>query len=275
MASNHDKNVKYVGDSRVKAERTPNIPKDYSEFPGKTEAFWPDFLLKEWMVGAVVLIGFLILTVAHESPLQTIADPTDTAYIPVPDWYFLFLYQLLKYTYASGPYNILGTIVIPGIAFGGLLLAPWIDQGPERRPTRRPIATASALLAVIAIFYLTWEAADAHDWSQNERYAYDNQIVIDTTAVGYEIFASQMSCMACHGDNLGGTASGPAINQVGAKYSAEEIHDIIVNGIEADGDGPGMPGGQFTGTDDELDILVEWLASLGAEAGDDANDGGH
>ena len=82
--------------------RKQNIPKDYSEYPGKTEAFWPDFLLKEWMVGAVFLIGYLILTVAHPSPLEGPADPTDTGYIPLPDWYFLFLYQLLKYEFASG-----------------------------------------------------------------------------------------------------------------------------------------------------------------------------
>lgn len=64
------KGMKFVGDSRVPAERKPNIPKDYSEFPGKTEAFWPNFLLKEWMVGAVFLIGYLCLTIAHPSPLS-------------------------------------------------------------------------------------------------------------------------------------------------------------------------------------------------------------
>lgn len=46
------KGMKFVGDSRVPVARKPNIPKDYSEYPGKTEAFWPNFLLKEWMVGA-------------------------------------------------------------------------------------------------------------------------------------------------------------------------------------------------------------------------------
>ena len=77
--------MKFVGDSRIPAERKPNIPKDYSEFPGKTEAFWPNFLLKEWMVGAVFLVGFLVLTIVHEPPLERMADPTDTGYIPLPD----------------------------------------------------------------------------------------------------------------------------------------------------------------------------------------------
>lgn len=84
------KGMKFVGDSRIPAEKKPNIPKDYSEYPGKTEAFWPNFLLKEWMVGAVFLVGFLVLTIVHEPPLERVADPTDTGYIPLPDWYFLF-----------------------------------------------------------------------------------------------------------------------------------------------------------------------------------------
>ena len=119
------KGMKFVGDSRVTdpASRPKKIPKDYSEYPGKTEAFWPDFLLKEWLVGAVFLVGYLVLTVAHPSPLERPADPTDTGYIPVPDWYFLFIYQLLKYEFASGPYNIIGAIIMPGLAFGALIIS--------------------------------------------------------------------------------------------------------------------------------------------------------
>ena len=68
------KGMKYVGDSRIPAEnRKPNVPKDYTEYPGKTEPFWPNFLLKEWLVGAVFLIGFLILTVSAEPPLEKMA----------------------------------------------------------------------------------------------------------------------------------------------------------------------------------------------------------
>lgn len=64
------KGMKFVGDSRVPATREKFIPKDYSEYPGKTEPFWPNFLLKEWLVGAVFLIGFLTLTIVAPSPLE-------------------------------------------------------------------------------------------------------------------------------------------------------------------------------------------------------------
>ncbi|MCP6042934.1 hypothetical protein NL354_29220, partial [Klebsiella pneumoniae] len=84
--------------------------------PGRTEAFWPNFLLKEWMVGSVFLIGFIALTIVEAPPLQNIADPTNTSYIPLPDWYFLFLYQLLKYQFAAGDWILLGTVILPGVA---------------------------------------------------------------------------------------------------------------------------------------------------------------
>src|SRR5690606_37126426 len=98
MAQGNDKEkIVYIGDSRVRKVQRTNIPKDYSAYPGKSEAFIPNFLLKEWMVGAVVLVGFMVLVMTHKAPLGYPADPTNTAFIPMPDWYFLFLYQFLKY----------------------------------------------------------------------------------------------------------------------------------------------------------------------------------
>src|SRR5699024_5103030 len=112
--------------------------------------FWPNFLLKEWLVGSVFLIGFLCVTIADPAPFERLADPTDAAYVPLPDWYFLFLYQLLKYDFASGSYRLFGILIIPGLAFGGLLLATFLDTGPRRRPNTRTIAVALMLLGISA-----------------------------------------------------------------------------------------------------------------------------
>lgn len=257
MGIHGDKDVKYVGDSRVVAGNKPNYPKDYSEFPGKTEPFWPNFLLKEWMTGSVVLIGFLMLTISHDAPLQTIADPTDTAYFPVPDWYFMFLFELLKYTYASGPYTLLGTAVIPGLAFTALLLAPWLDTGPERRWYKRPLTSGLMFCGILSIFFLTWLGVEGHDWEQNKLYAYDAELVeIDKSTEGYAVYEVN-GCINCHGGNLYDGAAGPAIHEVGTEKSEDEIRQIIV-------DGPGaMPA--YAGTEEDLDILVEWLAGMGNE----------
>ncbi|AST92234.1 c-type cytochrome [Sutcliffiella cohnii] len=253
------KGMKFVGDSRVPAEgRKPNIPKDYSEYPGKTEAFWPNFLLKEWLVGAVFLIGFLCLTVAHEPPLERIADPTDTAYIPVPDWYFLFLYELLKYQYAAGPYTVIGAMVMPGIAFGALLLAPFLDRGPERRPHKRPLATGFMLLAIASTFFLTWQSVESHDWeaaAEQGAIREELAIEIDETAQGYEILQAQ-TCLSCHGNDLQGAPPlGPSLLD-NPDYTAEDYMKIAVEGIG------GMPGDVFKGTDEELEILGQYLVEM-------------
>ncbi|MED4204202.1 menaquinol-cytochrome c reductase cytochrome b/c subunit [Neobacillus mesonae] len=251
------KGLKFVGDSRILAPevRKQKLPKDYSEYPGKTEAFWPNFLLKEWMVGAVFLVGILCLTVAHPAPLERIADPTDTGYIPLPDWYFLFLYQLLKYTYASGPYTVIGAMIIPGLAFGGLLLAPFLDRGPERRASKRPLATAFMLLALAATTFLTWQSVATHDWAAAERQGKIVQKVeVDKSSDGYQI-ASKNTCITCHGDDLQGGAAAPSLANTG--LSADEVAKIAKEGYK------NMPPGVFKGTDEELKKLSEFISGLG------------
>lgn len=249
------KGMRFVGDSRISADKGSTVPKDYSEYPGRTEAFWPNFLLKEWLVGSVFLIGFLCATIAAPAPLQGLADPTDAAYIPLPDWYFLFLYQLLKYQFASGDYIILGMLVLPGLAFGALLLAPFLDNGPGRRPPKRPVAVGMMILALIAVFWLTYESASPVDFKQ---IAADNQPIppsdmeLDTAHPGYAIYES--SCLGCHGESLEGGAAGPAL--LGIEATPEDIATIAVDGI---GD---MPPGMFTGTDEELEQLVDFIISV-------------
>jgi menaquinol-cytochrome c reductase cytochrome b/c subunit len=249
------KGMKFVGDSRVPAERKPNIPKDYSEYPGKTEAFWPNFLLKEWMIGSIFLVGYLILTIVHESPLERQADPTDASYVPLPDWYFLFLYQLLKYKYAAGDFVLLGTVVIPGLAFGALLLAPWLDRVPHRRPLKRPVPTAMMLLALSGIIFLTWESVSLHNWEQAKAQGQIAKVELDTEAEGYKIL-SDNTCLSCHGNNLEGGANAPALYD--SEMSAEEIMKIAVEGSE----NGNMPPGIFKGTDEELQILADYIVNI-------------
>ncbi|MBE1554126.1 menaquinol-cytochrome c reductase cytochrome b/c subunit [Sporosarcina limicola] len=250
------KGMKFVGDSRIKAtNKMPNVPKDYSEYPGKTEAFWPNFLLKEWMVGAVFLIGYLILTVSEAAPLERQADPTDTTYIPVPDWYFLSMYQLLKYEFASGPWNIVGALIMPGIAMGALMLVPFMDTSKERKPFKRPLPTAFMLLAFAAMFYLTWESVKNHDW---EKAAKQGAIVekveveFDTESEGYQIYAGS-SCIGCHGNAFEG---GLGLTLIDTGLTAAEIEEIAHNGR---GDmGPGL----WKGTDEDLKVLAEFIEGL-------------
>ncbi|WP_188453873.1 menaquinol-cytochrome c reductase cytochrome b/c subunit [Virgibacillus oceani] len=251
------KGMKFVGDSRISAEKKANMPKDYSEYPGRTEAFWPNFLLKEWLVGAVFLIGFLCVTIAHPSPLEGMADPTNASYIPLPDWYFLFLYELLKYKFASGPYILFGILVIPGLAFGALFLAPFLDKGPGRRPHQRPVAVGMMLLAVASVMWLTYESAEHVDWeARAEANKPVASVEVDKEDPGYKVFES--NCMSCHGDSLQGGAAAPSL--IGIDRSAEEIMKIAQEGTGS------MPPGVFKGTDEELKQLAEFIVSVNEQA---------
>ena len=251
------KGMKFVGDSRIKANnKMPNTPKDYSEYPGKTEAFWPNFLLKEWLVGAVFLIGYLVLTLAHPAPLERQADPTDTMYTPVPDWYFLSMFQLLKYQFASGPWNIVGALIMPGLAIGALMLVPFMDKTKERRPFKRPLPTAFMLLAISALIYLTWESVANHDWEAQKlqgAIVEEVEAEFDMESEGYSIYA-ESTCISCHGNAFEGGLGKPLI---GTELTAEEIAEIAVNGTE---NGKMMP--SWDGSDEDLQVLSEFIAEL-------------
>lgn len=260
----HEKDATFVEDSRISAKRIPNIAPSYSDFPGKTEPFWPNFLLKEWMVAAVCLVGFLVLTVSHPSPLTDLANPNDTSFVPLPDWYFLFLYQLLKYPWAAGDWVVLGTVVIPGIAFGALLLAPWLDAGSERRPSRRPVATGLMLTALVGIFYLTWAADHEHSLKHSAskggsggdggNHAAAPASPADTSFKADGIWTAQTSCMGCHGKSLEG-GMGPNLQKIGATLDATQIADVIKNG-------KGQMPGDLIKDEAEIQKLAEYLASL-------------
>ncbi len=118
--------------------------------------FFPEQVFKD-TVG--VTIGFLILfvmAIVAKVPLERLADPTDTAYIPRPEWYFLFLFQILKAF--KGPIEAFANVALPGVAVLTLFLIPFIDRGPMVRLGKRGFAIAFVLLAAIAWTGLTTAA---------------------------------------------------------------------------------------------------------------------
>jgi menaquinol-cytochrome c reductase cytochrome b/c subunit len=284
-----DEKVVFVGDSRVRKNTKVYLPRDYSAYPGKSEAFIPNFLLKEWMVGVVVLVGILVLVMSDPAPLGYPADPTNTSFIPMPDWYFLFLYQLLKYAYTSDQFIILGTVIVPGISFGALLLAPFLDTGKERRFYKRPITSSLMILSLIAVGYLTmvsWhhyeeELKATNTIPETEKReaelianvqagkptpsptAQKNQLpaIVAAEDPGAEVY-KKATCVSCHGGDLKGmpAAGIPALRGVGDKFSKDDIMGIIKNGKDnkmpaqyKDNIAKGL-------TDAQMDQLAGWLA---------------
>lgn len=289
MAHGHksDEKVVYVGDSRVVKKTQKLIPRDYSAYPGKSEAFIPNFLLKEWMVGVVVLLGIMVLVISEPAPLGYPADPKNTAFIPMPDWYFLFMYQLLKYPYTSENYVVFGTVIVPGLLFGGLLLAPFLDTGKERRFYKRPIASTLMFLSLIAVSYLTYTS-----WAHYQHELTEKGIIPEHIKREEEMHAAKGSggesggkkqpakaaaivaaddpgatiyqkatCLACHGKDLKGMPSGgvPALLGIGDTMTKDQILEVMKNGK---GNMPAVYKANIDKglTDADIDKLANWLA---------------
>ena len=87
-------------------------------------------------------------------------DPTTTTYVPRPEWYFFFLFELLRVIKPNELVPV-ATIGIPTLCMVLLLLLPFYDRNPERLPWRRPVATTAGIMTIIAMAYLTFLGASA------------------------------------------------------------------------------------------------------------------
>ena len=143
--------VRYYGSS--------GLPKNTSEEMKTGKPFFPDQVFED-VVGMFIL--FVVLACAAlfaEVPLEKVADPTNANYDPRPEWYFLFLFQLLKYF--QGPFEILGTFVIPTVGMLLLLFLPFLDRSERKVLWKRPIALTVTTVSVVAIVGLTILGATA------------------------------------------------------------------------------------------------------------------
>jgi ubiquinol-cytochrome c reductase cytochrome b subunit len=144
----------------VASFRTSGIVGSWNKEKRKqTGLFWPDQVFKDTVVLSIVIFILLTLSVFYPAPFTGPADPSNTTYLPKPEWNFLFLYQALKYF--KGPFETIGTAGVPTALIGLLVLLPFIDRKPERNPALRPLAMiclavyAGIILSLTIIGYLS------------------------------------------------------------------------------------------------------------------------
>ncbi len=124
------------------------------ELEHSDEIFYPSFLFKEIFVMMLIFILVaIILSLVFPVGLGDPADPTDNLFVPKPEWYFMSLYELLKFF--PGKLEVIATAIIPAGGILVLFLLPFLDKGPEKRPSKRPLAMILMFLAVAAIIALT------------------------------------------------------------------------------------------------------------------------
>ncbi|MEX2261568.1 MAG: cytochrome b N-terminal domain-containing protein [Bryobacteraceae bacterium] len=118
--------------------------------------FFPEQVFKDTLAIFIAFVILFTMAVAVRVPLERLADPTDPTYIPRPDWYFLFLFEILHFF--EGPLEVFGAVVLPGLAVLALFLVPLIDRGKMRRVTQRTVAFGVAALGAIGWTALTASA---------------------------------------------------------------------------------------------------------------------
>ena len=99
-----------------------------------SETFYPRQVYMDAVVMLRRVCGHCAAGARDPFPLTDKADPSDTSFVPVPEWYFLFYYELLKYVH--GPFEPLATWILPMLVILILLVWPFIDRNPARNPIR-------------------------------------------------------------------------------------------------------------------------------------------
>src|ERR687885_475049 len=134
--------------------------REYSILKAQGKPFFPYAVAKDAAMACIVMAIIITLSIVLGAELGPKADPTTTTYVPRPEWYFFFLFELLRII--KPPQLVpLATIGVPTICMILLFLLPFYDRGPERRPERRPIATLAGIFVIAAMGYLTYLGASA------------------------------------------------------------------------------------------------------------------
>jgi menaquinol-cytochrome c reductase cytochrome b/c subunit len=233
--------------------------REYSILKSQGKPFFPYAVAKDGLMACVVMASIIAMAIIFGAELGPKVDPTTTTYVPRPEWYFYFLFEVLRIIKPSS-LTPLAAIGVPTLCMILLFLLPFYDRSPERRPERRPIAMAAALFTIAAMAFLTYEGAVAGS---------PNQIDIETPAsvmaggpeaqrafeAGKQVVA-QSGCLACHKiDHNGNTGPGPDLTEIGARLPRQAIARTLVN--------PTAPMPAYPDlADEQRDNLVEFLAQL-------------
>jgi mono/diheme cytochrome c family protein len=176
--------------------------------------FYPRQVFLDTVAIFVAFAILFVMAVAVRVPLGQLADPTDISFTPRPEWYFLFLFQLLKLM--PGPLEIVGSVVLPGLAIAALILLPFLDRGQIVKVTRRTFAFAAVLLAGIGWTALTAAAVAGTPNKAQELVDYSGptdwmQLAPEELAgMGY---FRQENCTSCHAVGGKGASIGPDLAQ--------------------------------------------------------------
>jgi ubiquinol-cytochrome c reductase cytochrome b subunit/menaquinol-cytochrome c reductase cytochrome b/c subunit len=236
--------------------------REYSTLKAQGKPFFPYAVAKDSLMACIVLLAIILMSLILGAELGPKADPTTTTYTPRPEWYFFFLFELLR---VIKPAELvpLATIGVPTICMILLFLLPFYDRGPERRPERRPIATMAGIFTIGAMGYLTYLGAQAGppteiDMPTPARISALGPGALRQYEAGKQVVA-QSGCLACHkiGEN-GNGGPGPDLTDIADRLPSQAIERTLIN--------PTAPMPSFKGlqqsSPEKFKALVAFLGQL-------------
>src|SRR4051812_38595872 len=196
--------------------------REYALHKAAGKPFFPYAVAKDSIMAAVVVFTIIMMSLIFGAELGPKADPTTTTYVPRPEWYFFFLFELLR-VIKPAILTPVATIGVPTICMILLFLLPFYDRGPERRPERRPIATTAGIFTIAAMAYLTYLGASAG--SPNEL-----DVKVPPSLGAGKLVVAQSGCLACHkiGEN-GNDGPGPNLTEIGTKLLPGALKRTLEN----------------------------------------------
>jgi ubiquinol-cytochrome c reductase cytochrome b subunit len=248
-----------------------------------TQRFYPRQVVMDTVVALLMILVLALFSHFAPTELGPKASPADTQYVPRPEWYYLPIFQWLKYW--RGPSAIIGIVVIPALTAALLVCVPFIDRRLQRRPWRRPLAVGIFLfiLACFVAMGLMSVRDDQRDPSiakqvakqreETEQFmrepfepepavgslAAANVALADPlAAAGKKVYEGE-SCDACHGENGIGTNAGPKLAGATAQKTAEELSKLLRHPTAKMLAGEMKP---VEVSDDDLKALVAYIKSL-------------
>ena len=213
------------------AERRAGFQRYKEDVQREGKPFFPYAMFHDTVMSLVVVAVIVVLAIVWKftasgteagwlGPLYTEeADPGTTNFIPRPDWYFYFLFYLLR-IFKWPDSVILGTIGIPTIALILLFALPFLDRRPERRLLRRPVAIVAVVLTAVSMGVLTYKGATVRESFGEDILAevpiwIEENNLPESVQPGAELVAG-LGCLQCH--TYLGTGS--------SNFGAPELSDI-------------------------------------------------
>ena len=234
--------------------------REYSILKNQGKPFFPYAVVKDSVMAVFVMAVIIFLALMFGAELGPKVNPTTTTYVPRPDWYFFFLFEVLRVMKNIPKFTDMATIGVPTICMVLLFLLPFYDRSPERRIERRPVALAAGLTTIFAMAFLTYSGANTGSPNSVDLKPPSTLTAsqVTTFRAGEEV-VGQSGCLACHvlGVN-GNNGPGPNLTKIGSILRPDAIASTLRN--------PTAPMPSFaslaTQSPQKFQNLVNFLAEL-------------